>query len=162
MRQWRRSGRALMILVVSTGVIGRRLSYWSRKLELDHYATVALLHSKCAISQNMKSQGRSVLQYNAKQDLISISKKNFFDMLVIQILFSDKRMAIPWIEFFFMDIKQSVWPFSGLFLALFGFLLKLSSGNPGSFMKFKRKNAKNKCIVKNLIFTKCFSRNPCH
>jgi len=51
--------------------------------------------SKCAISQNMKSQGRSVLQYNDKQDLISISKKNFFDMLVIQILFSDKRMAIP-------------------------------------------------------------------
>jgi len=30
----------------------------------------------------MKSQGRSVLQYNAKQGLILILKK-FFDMLVI-------------------------------------------------------------------------------
>jgi len=32
---------------------------------------------------------------------------------------------------FFLAFKQSVWPFSGLFSALYGFLLKLSSGNPG-------------------------------
>jgi len=32
---------------------------------------------------------------------------------------------------FFLAFKQSVWPFSGLFSALFGFLLKFSSGNPG-------------------------------
>jgi len=33
---------------------------------------------------------------------------------------------------FFLAFKQSVWPFYGLFLALFGFLLKFSSGNPAS------------------------------
>jgi len=33
---------------------------------------------------------------------------------------------------FFLAFKQSVWPFYSLFLALFGFLLKFSSGNPGS------------------------------
>jgi len=39
-------------------------------------------------------------------------------------------MAIPQIKFgFFLAFKQSVWPFPGLFLALFGFLLKLLSGN---------------------------------
>jgi len=32
---------------------------------------------------------------------------------------------------FLLAFKQSVWPFSGLFLALFGFLLKFSSGNHG-------------------------------
>jgi len=43
----------------------------------------------------------------------------------------DNGMAIPQIKFgFFLAFKQSVWPFSGLFLALFGFLLKFSSGNP--------------------------------
>jgi len=42
----------------------------------------------------------------------------------------DNGMAIPQIKFgFFLAFKQSVWPFSGLFLALFGFLLKFSSGN---------------------------------
>jgi len=35
------------------------------------------LYPKCAISQIMKSQVRSVLQYNAMQDLILISKKLF-------------------------------------------------------------------------------------
>jgi len=45
--------------------------------------TVALLYPKCAFSQNMKNQGRSVVEYNAKQDSILISKKIFFDMLVV-------------------------------------------------------------------------------
>jgi len=45
--------------------------------------------------------------------------------------FCDKGMAIPQIKFgFFLAFKQSVWPFSGLFLALFGFLSKFSFGNP--------------------------------
>jgi len=47
--------------------------------------TVAPLHSKCAISQTMKSQ-RSIsnkVQYEAKQDLIWISKKICNDILVI-------------------------------------------------------------------------------
>jgi len=40
-------------------------------------------------------------------------------------------MAILQIKFgFFLTFKQSVWPFFGLFFALFGFLLKFSSGNP--------------------------------
>jgi len=30
----------------------------------------------------------------------------------------------------FLVLKYSVWPFSGLWSALFGFLLKFSSGNP--------------------------------
>jgi len=39
MWQWHRgSGRALMILVVSTGVNGRWLSYGCRKLPMDQYA----------------------------------------------------------------------------------------------------------------------------
>jgi len=44
--------------------------------------TVTSFYPNHAISQTMKSQGRSVLQYNAKQGLILILKK-FFDMLVI-------------------------------------------------------------------------------
>jgi len=40
-------------------------------------------------------------------------------------------MAIPQIRFgFFLTFEKGVWPFFGLFLALFGFLLKFSSGNP--------------------------------
>jgi len=40
-------------------------------------------------------------------------------------------MAIPQIKFgFFLVFKQALWPFSGLFLAFFGFLLKFLSGNP--------------------------------
>jgi len=45
--------------------------------------TVAALYPNCAISQSMKSQ-RSIsneLQYNAKQDLIAVSKKIFNDFL---------------------------------------------------------------------------------
>jgi len=33
----------------------------------------------------MKSQGRSVLQYNAKQELILISKKIFFDIFNLDV-----------------------------------------------------------------------------
>jgi len=47
--------------------------------------TVTPLYPKCAVSQTVKSQ-RSIsneLQYNAKQDLISISKKICNDTLVI-------------------------------------------------------------------------------
>jgi len=42
-------------------------------------------------------------------------------------------MAIPQIKFgFFPAFKQSLWPFSGLFSGLLGFLLKFSCGNPAS------------------------------
>jgi len=45
----------------------------------------------------------------------------------------DKRTAIPKINLaFFLAFYQSVRPFSGLFLALLGFLLKFFSGNPGA------------------------------
>jgi len=92
--------------------------------------TVAPLYPKRAISQTMKSEGRSVLQYNAKQDLILISK-NFFSYSCNLDAFCGKGKAIPQIKFgFFLAFKQSVWPFSGLFLALFGFLLKFSTGDP--------------------------------
>jgi len=53
--------------------------------------TVCTIYAEYAISQTMKSQGRSVLQYNAKQDLILISKKKFFDMLVICVFFVTKE-----------------------------------------------------------------------
>jgi len=46
-------------------------------------------------------------------------------------VFCFKGIAIPQIKFgFFLAFKQWAWPLSGLFLALFGFLLQLSSGNP--------------------------------
>jgi len=45
--------------------------------------------------------------------------------------FGDKGIAIPQLKFgFLLAFKQSIRPFAGLFLALFGFLLKFSSGNP--------------------------------
>jgi len=46
----------------------------------------------------------------------------------------DKEMTIPQIKFgsFFWPLTKLVWNFSGLFLALFGFLLKFSSGNFGA------------------------------
>jgi len=41
-------------------------------------------------------------------------------------------MPIPQIKFdFFLAFKQSVWCYSGLFLALLGIFLKFLSGNPG-------------------------------
>jgi len=53
--------------------------------------TIALLYPKCAISQNMKNQERSVLLYETKQDSILISKKKIFDMLVIWMFFVAKE-----------------------------------------------------------------------
>jgi len=47
----------------------------------------------------------------------------------------DKETTIPQIKFgFFLAFKQSVWTFSGLFLALFGFLLNFLSGNPATVL----------------------------
>ena len=43
----------------------------------------------------------------------------------------DKGITMPQTKFgLFLVLKYSVWPFSGLWSALFGFLLKFSSGNP--------------------------------
>ena len=83
---------------------------------------VSPFYPKCAISQNMKSQGRSVLQHNAKQDLTLISKKKIFYSYNLDV-FCDKGMAIPQIKFgFFLAFKQSVWPFWPLFKNLKIFL----------------------------------------
>ena len=42
-----------------------------------------------------------------------------------------KGIAMPQTKFsFFLALQQLVWPLSGLFLALFGILLKFSPGNP--------------------------------
>jgi len=77
--------------------------------------TVAPFYPKCAISQTMKSQGRSVLQYNAKQDLIFIWKKKLSCSCNLDV-FCDKRMAIPQIKFdFFLAINSRF----GLFLSCF-------------------------------------------
>jgi len=64
-----------MILIVRTGV--NRRDFRTESCRWISMQTVASFYQKCAISQTMKSQGRSVLQYNAKQDLILISKKKF-------------------------------------------------------------------------------------
>jgi len=46
--------------------------------------------------------------------------------------FCDKGIAIPQVKFgFFSGLQMVGLAFSGLFLALFCFLLKFSSGNPG-------------------------------
>jgi len=71
------------------------------------------------------------LQYKTKQDFNQISRKIFKDIHVFQMFFCDKGTAIPQTRIvFFVAFKQPVWPFYGLHLALFGFLLKFSSGNP--------------------------------
>jgi len=78
------SGRALMILIVSrlqAGVNGRDLR--AESCRLITMQTVTPVYPKCAIAQTMKSQGRSMLQYNAKQDLIPILKKNMLIFLMI-------------------------------------------------------------------------------
>ena len=65
---------------------------------------VASFYPKCAISQNMKSQGRSVLQRNAKKDLYLISK--FFFVLIVyrtRVLFQRNS-----------NTTNKVWLFSGL------------------------------------------------
>ena len=113
-----------MILIVSTGV--NRRDYRTESCRWISAQTVAPFYPKCAISQTMKSQGRPVLPHNAKQDLILISKKQFWYSCILDV-FYDKGMEIPQIKFgFFLAFKQSVWPF----FALFGFLLIFSCGNP--------------------------------
>jgi len=64
--------------------------------------TVAPFYPKCAISQTMKSPGRSLLQYNPMQDLILVSKKMFYDILNIDV-FCDKGTAKPQIKFGFFS-----------------------------------------------------------
>ena len=81
--------------------------------------------------QTMKSQ-RSInlLKCKTRQDLILISKKFSYDILVIQMFVCDEGIPMPQTKLaFFLSFKPALWPFSGLFAAPFGFLLKLSPGN---------------------------------
>ena len=64
---------SLMILIVSTGA--NRRDFWTERYQWINMQTGAPCYPMCAISQTMKSQGRSVLQYNAKQDLILTSNE---------------------------------------------------------------------------------------
>ena len=64
-----------MILIVSTPV--NRRDFRTESCRWISMQTVAPFYTKCAISRSMKNKVRSVLQYNAKQDLILISKKQF-------------------------------------------------------------------------------------
>ena len=79
-----------------------------------------------------------MLQYNAKQDLILILKKNLFHMLVTCVILWQRlgnTVNKIWLIF---------WPLNnrfGLFLAslaLFGFLLKVSSGNSAPDLNIDR------------------------
>jgi len=72
-----------MILIISTGMNGR--VFRAESCRCISMETVAPFYPKCAISQTMKRQRRSVLQCNAKQDLILISKKVFFDILNLDV-----------------------------------------------------------------------------
>jgi len=107
-----------MILGISTGVNGRRPPHTCNNPSMDQCAN----WSKRSLSDE--------LQCKAKQDLISISRKTSNDILVFWMFLRDKGTAMPQRMFgYFLALTQSVWPFSVLSLAIFGFFLKLSSGN---------------------------------
>ena len=69
------------------------LSYGAEISRWISMQTVAPLYLKCAILQTMKSQRsiRNELQYNAKQDLTSISQTISSDILVIWVFFVTKK-----------------------------------------------------------------------
>ena len=84
--QWcRRSARALMILVLSTGVNGDEFRMGAERCWWICVQTVAPLYPKCAISQsqtmNSQRSTSNELQYNVKVDLILILKKNSYYFL---------------------------------------------------------------------------------
>ena len=122
-----------LILVLCAAVNGVDFRMDAESYRWISMQTVAPLYPKCAISQShtMQSQ-RSIsneLQHNAKIDLNLNVEKNSYDILVIHMFLCDKAMAIPQTKFgFCLAFNQSVWPSSGLFLALFGFLLTFFSG----------------------------------
>ena len=94
--------------------------------------TVALLHAECAISQTEKS--RKISAPVQRQAIFNLNFEEKIGYACNLCALCDKGMAILHIKCgFFLAFKQVVWPFSGVFLALFGFLLKFSSSdNPGS------------------------------
>jgi len=128
MRWSRRSGCALTILIVSTRV--NRRDFRTESCRWTSMQTVAPFYPKCAISRSMKSQARSVLQYNAKQDLILISKKQNWYSCNLDV-FCDKGIAILQSLPFFWPLNSQFGLF--FFFALFGFLLKFSSGVKRNF-----------------------------
>ena len=98
------------------------LSY--RKLPMDKYANCGTILTKvCNFTNHEKSGicgkkdvGRSVFQYKAKQDLILISKRNFWCSCNLDV-FCDRGMAILQIKFgFFSGLLNSR---LGLFWPLF-------------------------------------------
>jgi len=105
---------------------------WVQKVPIDLYANcLHYLRRVCNFTNHEKSRKISApVQCQARFNL-NFEEKNFWYACNLRV-FCDKGMAIPHIKFgFFLAFKQLVWPFSGLFLALFGFLLKFPSGNPG-------------------------------
>ena len=94
--------------------------------------TVAPVKPKCAISQTMYSQRNKKWAPVQAQARLNRDLKKIIIILVFKDMFCcDKGIAMPRTKFgFFLGLKYSVWPFSGLVLALFGFFLRFSSGNP--------------------------------
>ena len=134
MRQSRR-GSALIILVVSTRVNGRWLSYGCRNLSMGHYGDGDTIVPKvCNLTNHEKSEKPQwwaffqtyQLQYKAKQDLIQIPKKISNESLVIKMFLCDKGNN---------NTTNKVWPFFWprnnrfgvflAFLALIGFLFNI-------------------------------------
>jgi len=97
---------------------------------MDKYANCGTILPKVCNFTNHEKSGKISAPVQCQARFNLNFEENFFDILNFDV-FCDKEMAIPQIKFgFFLAFKQSVWPFSGLFSALFGFLLKFSSGNP--------------------------------
>ena len=109
------------------------MSEWERLLcrscRWINMQTVAQFYPKCAISQTMKSQEKSMLQDNAKQDQ-TISKNLFLIKSTFRCSLWKGNGDTANKVWLVSGFEQSVWLLSGLFLALFGFLLKFSSCNP--------------------------------
>jgi len=88
---------------------------------MDKYANRGTILPKVCNFTNHEKSGRSVLQYNAKQDLILISKRNFLCSCNLDV-FCDRGMAILQIKFgFFLAFEQSAWPFLASFLHCLAF-----------------------------------------
>jgi len=101
-----------------------------RRLPKDQYANCGTTVPKVCNFTNHEKSGKISVPAQCHERFNLNFKENFFDILNLDV-FCDKGMAIPQIRFgFFLAFEQYVWPFSDLFLALFGYLLKFSSGNP--------------------------------
>ena len=102
-----------------------------RKLPMDKYANCGTILPKVCNFTNHEKSRKISAPAQCQARIILISKKNFFYSYYLNVLFVTKEGQYHKYSLaFFLTFEQSIWPFSDLLLALFGFLLKFSSGNP--------------------------------